>query len=336
MANNEIVKVESIEDQLIETGVDKVAARDLLSAYGMPISEIGDVINNYTRYKVVDEKDTAGMELAREQRLKLKNARIAIKKKHDELKKNILQQGNAIDFVNRTASLMIEPAESYLEAQEKFAETQALLRYEKRVTERSAILAQYVDDLSVYNFGDLEPEEFDQLLETVKALHEAKLAAEQKAREEEQARIQAEEDARKAAAMEDQKRRIVAEKKAKEERAARIKAEADAADARREADKAKADADAKHAAMQKRIDDENAAAAKAKAEETARIKAEQEAAAKAQAAPDKEKLLAYLSALGTVAAPVVGTDAALALQTKIASHFVNTLETYRAKIEAEL
>ena len=104
----------------------------------------------------------------------------------------------------------------------------------------------------------------------------------------------------------------VAAERAEEQRKAQEamdKANAEAAKARKEAqeaaDKAKALLD-----EQERIRKaETAAKAKAEAEEAARLQAERDAAAKAAAAPDKDKLMAWLASFKALALPEMTTDA---------------------------
>ena len=62
------------------------------------------------------------MEQAREGRLFLREKRIAIENSRKKLKEDVLKEGRAIDSIAGTLKALIEPIETYLDAQEHFVE----------------------------------------------------------------------------------------------------------------------------------------------------------------------------------------------------------------------
>ena len=171
----------AIVEQLNINGMDEQAAKKLLDAYGVPFTEAGKLIEQGLAIEVTSEEDTENMALARKTRLELRTKRIAIEKKHDELKADSLAYGKAVDLVQRVALEQIKPVEEHLKLQEQYAEVKQEERRQARIAERTAELAKYVDDVSVYNYGDMGDEAFELLLDQVKDAHEKKMAAEKAA-----------------------------------------------------------------------------------------------------------------------------------------------------------
>lgn len=293
------VAVYDIKAKLIESGLEIKDAETLLTAYGMPLTEAGELLTTYQAIKVDDVSQTAEMAQARDVRIKLKNIRIGVKKRHDELKADILKQGKAIDFVERTVRQFIEPAEQYLEQQEKFAELKEKAEREELIRTRAEKLLRYTPDISMYNLAEMTPAQFNKVLADAK--DEAELAAEQAAAAERERAAQLE-----------------------TERQARMAAEAEAAEA-------KAEAQAAQEAADKLRREQEAAAAEKRAAEAKEL-AEQKR--KAQA-PDKQKLHEALDAI-VLSTPQLHTDTGRALAAKISKHLTQNVEMYRKLIEEQL
>ena len=215
--------INDIEQQLVAAGQDKDAAAKLLEAYGVPFVEMGNLIEESKTIAVKDEDDIETMAKAKEIGKKLQQGRLSIKATHDSLKADSLAYGKAVDLVLNVALAKIEPAEAHLKLQAKYAETQQQLRREKNINERTSQLAQYVEDPSIYNYGDMADDAFQMLLEQVKNAYELQA---QKDKEAEEALIAAEAEAeakRKAEAEADKIAREKAEAEAKELRALQIR-----------------------------------------------------------------------------------------------------------------
>ncbi len=244
--------------------VDPSDAQALLIEYGAPFTEAGEILANYETVKVTDETDKATMQLAREQRLKLRKVRVSVENKRKELKADIVKRGNAIDGVARFVKEVITPAEEYLQLQEDYAKIKEAERKALAKALRTEALSQYTDQAAVYDLESMTDEQFEELLAKAKAEHEAKVAAEAKAKAEAEARGEAERSERE---------RIRAENE-------RLKAEAEAERKKRE--------ELERAERERKAAED---AAKRQAEEAERAQ---------RLAPDREKLMTFARALEVI------------------------------------
>jgi len=254
---------------------------------------------------------------ARSKRLALKNIRVDVEKKRKELKEDSLRTGKAIDSVAKFVKEIIEPAEEYLEQQEKFAEIAQEGRALKLKHERIEKLMQYTDDISLYNLDEMNNDQFNALLATLKSSLEAKLAEAKKIEDE---RIAKE----KADAEEQERMRVENARLKKEAEEREIKAAEERAKADKEKADAEAEANAKIEAERKKREAIEAEQREERAKaEAARQKAEDE---KRQSllAPDKEKLLAFAASLEKLELP--------ALASKDAQDVLNQVEELLAKV----
>jgi hypothetical protein len=78
---------------------------------------------------------------------------------------------------------LIVPAEEFLELQEKYAENKAAERRAARQAERQAILLQYTDELSPYNYVDLDDKQFQLLVDQLRTAQDKRIADEKAAEE---------------------------------------------------------------------------------------------------------------------------------------------------------
>jgi len=307
---------------LKEQDIDASDVQKLVKAFGGPFDEVGEILSKYKEVEVTDENDRVGMAKARELRLALKKARTTIENSRKDLKADIVKQGRAIDSVARLVKEEIEPAEQYLELQEKYAEIQEEKRAEEKARVEAQIKAQrieelytYTDDISLYNLDGMSNEQFDNLIAKLKA---EKLRLETEAKKLEDERIAKE----KAEREENERVRVENEKLRKEAEA-------------KEAEQAKKDAEAK--AEQDRIQkeaDEKLAKERAEREKLEKEKAEREAEEKrkeeeakkveqnALLAPDKDKLFNLATGLSTVR-----TERLPALKTKKAQDVINEVDS---------
>lgn len=329
MAENELQVI------LTEQNVAKENAKQLLEAFGAPFEEAGKILAEYQTIVVTEEDQFDLMADARSKRLALKNIRVDVEKKRKELKEDSLRTGRAIDSVAKFVKEIIEPAEKYLEEQEKFAEIRQAERAAKTKAERIEKLMQYTDDISAYNIDTMDETAFTTLLNGLKSLHEAKLAeqkriederiAKQKADAEEQERVRVENaklkkeaEEREAKIAEEQRQHeaeIAKERKATEEREAKIRAEREA---EQKAAQAKLDEERKKREAleaEQRAEREKAEADRKRQEDEKR---------QALLAPDKEKLL-------TLAATIESTELP-ALASKDAQAVLNQVEELLTKV----
>jgi len=320
---------------LTEQNVPKENAQLLLTAFGAPFEEAGKILAEYQTIVVTEEDQFDLMADARSKRLALKNIRVDVEKKRKELKEDSLRTGRAIDSVAKFVKEIIEPAEKYLETQEKFAEIRQAERIAKVKAERIEKLMQYTDDLSLYNMDTMTDEQFDSLLESLEYQHEIELA--------EQKRIEDERIAKEKAEAEEQERIRAENAKLKKEAAEREKKAAQdkaAADKLLAEERAKADAAQKAKDEELRVEREKAAqiererAAEREAAERERAQreadearakaAEEERQRQALLAPDKEKLLALAVLIDQIELP--------ALSSKSAQEVLNRTEELLGKV----
>ena len=240
---------------MAKTGMTAENMNQLITAYGAPFEDIGASLAIYKDIKVTDVKQIDVMKQARQERLKFKAFRVAIKKRHDELKAGILSRGQAIDYINRTVSRELKKAEEYLQEQEDYLETvRKQLRQELIEKRVNAALAVTTEDVRMYaeTFGDMSEGEFVDFLEKLKAKEEER-KAEQEAR-----RKQAEEDAKIAERLrQEQEARRLAELEAANARAESLRVQQELAEKRRQEEEAKAEEERqKRIEAQKKADEE--------------------------------------------------------------------------------
>lgn len=289
-----------------EQGIEESDAKRLAEAFGGPFQEAGSILLNFSinskkelvpskdAVKVTEEDDLEGMKKAREQRLILKKARTTVENKRKELKDNIVKQGNAIDAVARFVKEQIKPAEDYLKLQEEFAGIKAMERAAAKKAERIEKLSQYSDNLSLYNLDDINDEQFDELLSTLKSQHEAKIAEAKRIEEERIARERAEAEEREKIKLENERLKAEAESREAELEKERKQREAEEAKRQEIERKAQEKRDAEEAERLKKEQIERdriqaEADAKLKAEREQREKLEAEVRAKEQAEKDKRE-----------------------------------------------
>lgn len=216
---DKIVEGEVVGGQLTvildEQGVSAENQKTLVESFGGPFVEAGEILANYQDIKVTDVTQVKEMSEAREKRLALRQARITVEHKRKELKEDSLKTGRAIDAVARYVKEQIEPAEKYLEEQEKFKELKEAAEVAKRLAARTEAIAKFTDP-AMYSLETMEEETFQQLLIKLDREASEKAEAERKEAEEKLAAEQAERE-RQAKIAEENKR---LQKEAEEQRIA--------------------------------------------------------------------------------------------------------------------
>lgn len=219
------VKKDELQIILEEQNVPAENAKALLAAFGAPFVEAGEILKDYRfdeegeliktkdTIEVTDEDDTESMAKAKEYRLILKKIRTGVENKRVELKEDSLKVGRAIDSVAKYVKDTIQPAEKYLELQEKYLETKLAEKAAKVKADRIEQLSKYTDDLSVYNFDTMREEAFDNLLASLKNAHEEKIKADKAEADRIEAERQAEIKKQEEIAEENKRLRAEAEKK---------------------------------------------------------------------------------------------------------------------------
>jgi hypothetical protein len=324
---------------LAEQNVAKENAKQLIEAFGAPFTEAGEILSTYKKIEVTDESQKDLMAEAREKRLTLKKIRTGVETKRKELKEDALRTGKAIDGVAKYIKDNIQPAEEYLELQEKFAEIKEAERAALLKAERIEILSKYTDNLSVYNFDIMQQETFDTLLADLKGAYDERIEQEKQAQEAaEKARL---DEIARQEAIAAENAKLKAEAKAREmqlaierKEAAAKQAEIDAAK-EKELFKERAKAESERV-KREQLEKEHREKEEAIARESARIAAEEarakEAADKlerdALLAPDKDKLINFSKAL-----EIIRKEKLPAVKTKQAQDVVNLIDEMLIKMQ---
>lgn len=176
---------------LDEQGVSPESQKTLVEAFGGPFNEVGDILATYEKIVITDDSSIEDVLHAREYRLALKNARTTVERKRKELKEDSLKTGRAIDAVARFVKETIEPAERYLETQEKYKELKAAAQKAERLAARTAAISKFTDP-DLYNLNDMEEDAFQKVLIKLEQEAADAAAAERKALEEQEAAAKAE------------------------------------------------------------------------------------------------------------------------------------------------
>jgi hypothetical protein len=315
------MKENQLQVILKEQNIEKESATAIVKAFGGPFEEAGEILATYKSIEVTDESQTDLMLQARSKRLALKKARTTVETNRKALKEDIVKQARAIDSIARFVKESIQPAEEYLEQQEKFAEIKRAERAAQLKAERVEKLMQYTDDISVYNLSVMSNDQFNTLLNTLKAQHEAKLAEEKRIEAERIAKEKSEAEERERVRKENE--RLKKEAEEREAVAAKERAEAE----KREA-KLRAEREAEQRAAQARLDEERKKREAIEAEQRkAREEAEIEQRRKeeeerwALLAPDKNKLTNFSLALEQIRLQKLPS-----VKTKQAQDIVNNID----------
>jgi fused signal recognition particle receptor len=285
--------------------------------------------------------------MARTARLDLKNIRVDIEKRRKELGEWHLRKTQKINGDAKKLKDLIEPYEAKLLEIEEYAERQEQQRKAKLAQERAEKILAVEGNVAGISLGDLEEEQFADMLKGATLVFEAKKeelrkaeearVAKEKADKEEQERIRLEnerlkkeaEEQEKILAQERIKAQIATEEVRKERESAEAKHRADALKALLEQRRIEAQAKAAQELADKKAKEERIAREKLEAEIAAQKKAQddelsrQEALRKkAAAAPDKEKILAFASVVKALKMVNLTTDKGKTIQAEIAAKTV--------------
>lgn len=252
--------------------LQKEQTQPLLENFGEYFVQAHKLVTQGKAIKVTKEDQVDDMKKAREIRLALANLRGDANKTRVALKEGYLRGGNAVQAIYNDIVDIIQPEETRLKEQEQFAVLREQARLEAQYAKRIQELAQYTDNIGLYNFKDSTDEEFAFLLENVKLQYDNKVRAEKRAEEE---RIKEQEKERKA----QEKIRLENERLRKEK-----------AEQQKKLNEAE---EARVAAERKLAEEQILIAEKERAEQERLLQAkrdEEDARNKALLAPDKEKL----------------------------------------------
>jgi hypothetical protein len=157
----------------------------------LPFFDQAEILRQKTKEIVVtDESQSDLMRQAREVRLSLRKIRIEADKVREDLKKDSLRYGKAVQGVYNVIEFLVVPLEEHLEKQEKFKEIKEQERVESFRLQRTVEIEHLKEYIPMsLNLGSLSQEEYDKLKNGAILQQEAKIKAEQD-------RIKAEEEAK--------------------------------------------------------------------------------------------------------------------------------------------
>lgn len=190
----------SWKEQIRTSGLEPTKAQIILEQFTGYFAMAAEWEAKAKAIVITDVNQRADMEIARIGRLFLKEKRLTIEKTRKSLKEQSLREGKAIDGIAQVLKSLIEPIESYLEKQERFAE----YREAERVQAAKALLAAQEAQEQAQN---LEAERMvaerlkaeNDLLKAQMRDVEAQASARQAEMDAEMARIRAESAAKSAA-----------------------------------------------------------------------------------------------------------------------------------------
>lgn len=310
---------------LDEQGVAQENANQLIKAFGAPFEEAGKILAEYESIVVTKEDQFDLMADARTKRLALKNIRVGVEHKRKELKEDSVKTGRAIDSVAKFVKDIIEPAEEYLEKQEKFGEIKAAERKAKVLADRVSQLSKYMNDpLGYYKLDEMDDEQFANALQSAKSVYDSQQAELKKIEDDRIAKEKADREAHELAVAENERLTKEAEERDRKDAEQRKIAEENER-------KIAAEREAERKAAQDKIDAECQKREALEAEQRKARELELEKQAKADEekrqsllAPDKDKLLTLASEIEKTELP--------ALASKDAQAVLNEVETLLAKV----
>jgi len=297
MSHSEVVEVVQTElEEVIQNEALEASTRNDLMTNFFPFWQQFDAMREKAASLVVTSpEDKAIMREADETRLVLKKIRTTVEKRRKELKADSLAKGRAIDSVAKLITEKIEPLEEHCRQQAEWIVIYEAKRKEELTAARSQELSPYAR-VELYDLGNMEEEEFQEILSAAKDAHTLRLQREEEARLAEERR-KAEAEAERQRLLEEAKKnreeneQLAAELKKQKEAEAKALKEAEE-EKKRLAAKVEAERRAAEAERQRIIQEAEAeklmAAAEARKAEEVRRKTE-EALAKAEA--ERERLL---------------------------------------------
>ncbi len=265
----------AIQALVVKTKIDEDRARNILARFRDAYHLANEWSERAFAIVVADEEDTETIASAKNLHRIVRDERINIEKKKTAIKEPALRECQLIDGVTRHFKELLEPIETHLLTQAKFAENKEKERREQLKAERAEKLKLFEADPNGFDLANMSDEAFDVVYQGAVASYNARKDAEKR---EEEARLERE--------------------RAAEAERIRLKADND----RLEKERAEA---AAREAEQKRIADEERrlreeAEQKIRDQEAARKAEEARLAAIEEAkrlAPDKEKLDLYARAI---------------------------------------
>ncbi len=314
-----------------QMGIKPLEVPELIATFGPFFQQAQELIAEAQEINVSDPEDREGIKKAAASRKALKTVRCAAENKRKERKAGLLAETKAIDKVHGVVEAMIVPVEARMEAMETIRERLEAERIERLKVQRAEALRPYGVDTAYIDLGKMSDAQWTKLLEDSVAAYEARIerekkAAEDRARQEADAKAERERQAEESRI---NRERAEAERQAREavERTARLEREEREAEVRREREEA--DRKIREAkAAQERAERELREKQEAERKESERLAAERR---RAEAAPDAVKIQALAVLVASIEMPSVETEGGRAFL----AWFSDARDRFAAAIEAK-
>ncbi len=316
MSNTQTNELVQIVEQ---TGLEKQTSDNILSSFTPFLEQANEWKSKAEALVVTSEEQVKEMKEARIARLELKKIRVEANKIREQLKRDSILYGKAVQGAYSVIEFLIKPIEEHLEQQEKFVEIQEANRKEALKQLRTPEV-EALQEFIPYglDLGEMTEEDYSKLINGAKAQKKTKEDAEKKAEEERRAKEKAEREEQERIREENERLKAEAEErerlaKIEEEKRAKERAKEEARLAKEKADQDEAlrkEREAKDKA-QEELRAKEKAERKAKAEAEAKARKEAEDKAKAEqarlAAPDKVKLKELAVVINQIELPSLQT-----------------------------
>jgi hypothetical protein len=346
--NQEVIESNALVRIVESSGLEHTKAEYILEKFSSYFQIASEWEKKAKMLTVTEISQVAEMKMAREGRLFLKGKRIDIEKARKELKEQSLREGRTIDNIANILKNLIEPIESYLEKQEKFAEIKEAEFRESRREERIKKLLPFKVETTFYDLLNMSDPEFDQLFKGIEFSYNQRIEFEKKEKADRIAREKAEAEERQRIRQENEQLRIAAEKQAILMAKQRADAEAERKKLEEKAERERIEQQKKLKALrdkqaeelrierEEREKIEAELRAKEEAEYNAKckaeVKAEDERKAKLAAekkalkAPDRTKILKLAEFFEGIVLPDMKSDEGKKLMEKVSKYLIDLVE----------
>lgn len=328
-----------LDEQVRSSGLELTEAQTIASNYAPFFERIAE---KELQVQKLEKGNALHVDLAKRIRIDLGRicSEIEAQKKKD--KEAVLIRGRFVDGLYNAANGYGRLTQETAKEIEDHFEKMEAERIAKLKSERIELLAPHVDNPEIFGVEHMSQEAFDNLVEGQKLAKQARIEAERKAEQERIEREKAEAAERERIRIENERLKAEAEAREraielerKKHEAERIKAEKARMEAEQKARKEReaaekeqmriqAEAEAKLRAERQAREKAEAEIQAAKIAEQKRIEAEKLAAKKAAAAPDKDKMIAWVKSLDILHPELKDEDAKV-----VFAEIVSKLEVFK-------
>jgi hypothetical protein len=314
-----------------ETNLEENVRISILDHF-TPLYDQAKELEPKSKIIVQDASQTDLMKEARSVRLKLREIRIKAEKERKYLKEDALKYGNAVQGAYNAIEFFISPMEKHLENQEKFIEIEEEKKREKIRTARIVELEPYSEYIPVnIDLASMGEDDYCKLRDGAIFQHEARVQAEREAEKQrqEQERIAKEEQER----IRQENELLRKEREEREKQIAKEKEEQERI-AKEQAELLRKEREEREKIEQQKAEIERAAKERLEKErlEKERLEKERmEKEAKAAAAPDMEKIIAYADSILNLKAAECTTADGRKLMSELYTKIMNTAAELKSK-----